>query len=173
MPFIILPRGNRMSPRRPFMVIAAVALLVTAPAFTHAQDAWTPGMISAGLSPGQRIKVVLRRPPDDSLDLRTYSDLDLDGALMGIDSGGLSLRLQDGTSRYIARSEGAEFRAHLGRSRGIGALGGLLLSAPISAVVCQGHKYECAEASVIGLGGMLIGALVGWDQWSDVHFPPQ
>lgn len=152
--------------------VIALAFIVMAPAPARAQGAATLAMIAAHLSPGQRIRVVLRRPPEDSLELMTESDLHLEGALVDIDSGGLSLKLGDGSVRRVDRREGETFRAHE-KSRRKGVLGGLLLSVPVFEAVCQGHNYECDEGSAVLLGGMLIGGLVGWRQWSDVRFPPR
>ncbi len=151
------------------MLSAAMAALLGATALHAQAPAPTATMVRAGVDPGQRMRVTLRVSADS--ELTVVNPRQIEGTLINLDSAGVTLRLEDGSERRITRSEAEELSAYVGLSRWLGVLAGWLASAPVAYFECQNQKYECGEGSLISLGGMILGAIIGWPRWKEVHFP--
>jgi hypothetical protein len=137
-----------------------------------AQDSIPPAMARAGVVPGQQLTVRLRPMQDSTTGLPISREIK--GKLLEFDSAGLSLRLQDGTDQRIAREEIDVVLRRGGRSRWRGALAGWFGSVPAVAFVCRNvnnANHECAEGEVTAFLGILVGALVGWPGYAEVHLP--
>ncbi|MEO8621515.1 MAG: hypothetical protein ABI625_10650 [bacterium] len=127
------------------------------------------GAVAVGLAPGWRMRARLRAEPDSAT--KQSRDRQIDGYLVDIDSMSVTLRLDDGLRRRLARADVESLKAYEGRSWWRGVLAGMLISIPFSVLECAGRRYECGEGSLSGLIGMFGGAAVGWDHWRDVRFP--
>ncbi|MDB4888974.1 MAG: hypothetical protein JWL61_829 [Gemmatimonadetes bacterium] len=147
---------------------AAFVLLLLGPHAVVAQEP-TAGTVAAGLVPGQRMRVTRRVLPGDAI--IPERDRQLDGRLVDIDSSSVTLRLDDGSSRRILRTDVETLELYRGRSPWRGLLAGWLVGLPIAVVACRDAKYECAEGSAIGLVSGLTGLIVGWPDWEEVRFP--
>jgi hypothetical protein len=145
-----------------------IALFCVGPCL-GAQDSIPPAMARAGVVPGQQVKVRLRQLYVSTTGARLAAEME--GKLVDFDSAGLSLRLEDGTEKRIARDEIEVVLRDAGRSRWLGLLAGWVASLPAYAFVCRNAKYECDEGGVVELGGMIVGAVVGWPRSAEVPFP--
>ena len=154
--------------RRTLFSVAVLALH-GATALRAQAPAPTAVMLAAGVVPGQRMRVTLRVPADSAI--AAANQRQIEGALIDLDSAGVTLHLEDGSERRIGRNEAEEVGAYAGRSHWLGLLAGWLASLPPAYLACRDAKYECGEGSAIGLGGMILGSAIGWPRWKEVHFP--
>ena len=146
-----------------------VAVTVLSLLGANAVGAQTAGTIAAGLMPEQRMQAVER--VRDGAVITAEPNRRVEGSLIDIDSAGVTLRLDDGSLRRLARTDLETLKVYQGRSHGFGLLAGWVASLPVALVACRDARYECEAGSLIGLVGGIGGAIIGWPRWGDVRFP--
>lgn len=157
------------SPTR-LVALAALSLLGVNEAGTQSQSPVpTAGTIAAGLMPGQRMQAVER--VRDGAVITAEPNRRVEGSLVDIDSAGVTLCLDDGSLRRLARSDVETLKVYRGRSHGFGLLAGWLVSIPVALIACRNARYECEAGQGIGLVGGIGGAIIEWPRWGDVRFP--
>jgi hypothetical protein len=149
-------------------VLALAVAMLFGPTVYAQPQVPSSAMERAGLVPGQSITVTLR-PSFESAGVPVSSEIA--GRLVDFDSAGITLRLDDNSERRITRDEALRVVADAGRSRWRGLFAGLVASLPVYAFVCQNKSHECDEGGVAMLVGEVVGAIVGWPQTTEVHFP--
>ena len=153
---------------RGWLIGFAVVVILSGPRAANAQQP-TAGTVAAGVVPGERMRLIRSVSPE--MDIAPEPDRRFDGSLVDIDSGSVTLRLDDGSERRFVRGEIETLRVNRGRSRWRGLLAGWLAGLPVSVVACRNEKYECGAGSGIGLVSGLAGIIIGWPNWDDVRFP--